>query len=246
MPDTVQGVIAARIDRLPADDKLTLQTAAVIGRVFQETVLAWLLDRQGVDERLGDHLAELERRELVRRRSELELIFKHAITQDVTYHSLLVARREELHRVTAEAIEALFPDRLDELSGTLAHHYTQAAVPEKALHYLTIAAGRAASTYSNAEAIAYYRAALDAAPRGRRDGHGGAPRTPRRPADDERGARTGARGVRRRARRHAAGGSGHPRPSPSQVGEDVGRRAAVRRSRRGIRDRRARPRQETG
>ena len=163
VPDTVQGVIAARIDRLPADDKLTLQTAAVIGRVFQERVLAWLLDRQGVDERLGDHLAELERRELVRRRSDLELIFKHAITQDVTYHSLLVARREELHRVTAEAIEALFPDRLDELSGTLAHHYTQAALPEMALRYLTTAAGRAASTYSNAEAIAYYRAALDAA-----------------------------------------------------------------------------------
>ena len=129
MPDTVQGVIAARIDRLPPDDKRTLQTAAVIGRVFQEVVLAWLVERQGVCEDLSGHLAELQRRELVRRRSDLELIFKHAITQDVTYHSLLVARREQLHRVTAEAIEALFPDRLDELSGTLAHHYGQAAAP---------------------------------------------------------------------------------------------------------------------
>ena len=119
VPDTVQGVIAARIDRLPADDKRTLQTAAVIGRVFQEVVLAWLVERQSVCEDLSGHLAELQRRELVRRRSDLELIFKHAITQDVTYHSLLVARREQLHRVTAEAIEALFPDRLDELSGTL-------------------------------------------------------------------------------------------------------------------------------
>ena len=81
----------------------------------------------------------------------------------MTYHSLLVSRREQLHRVTAEAIEALFPDRLEELSGTLAHHYGQAASPARALHYLTIAAGRAASTYSNDEAVAYYRSALEAA-----------------------------------------------------------------------------------
>jgi class 3 adenylate cyclase len=163
VPDTVQGVIAARIDRLPGEDKKTLQTAAVIGRVFQEKILARLLDGEAACEDLDCHLAELERRELVRRRSDLELIFKHAITQDVTYHGLLVKRRRELHRATAEAIEALFPDRLDELSGTLAHHYTQAAIPERALHYLTVAAARAASTYSNAEAIAYYRAALEAA-----------------------------------------------------------------------------------
>ena len=114
-------------------------------------------------EDLGGRLAELQRRELVRRRTDLELIFKHAITQDVTYHSLLLARRQELHRVTAEAIEALFPDRLAELSGTLAHHYGQAGAPAEALTYLTIAAERAAATYSNAEAIGYYRSALGAA-----------------------------------------------------------------------------------
>ncbi len=163
VPDTVQGVIAARIDRLPTDDKHTLQTAAVIGRVFQEAVLSWLVEREHVCEDLGGRLAELQRRELVRRRTDLELIFKHAITQDVTYHSLLLARRQELHRVTAEAIEALFPDRLAELSGTLAHHYGEAGAPAEALRYLTIAAERAAATYSNAEAIGYYRSALRAA-----------------------------------------------------------------------------------
>jgi len=163
VPDTLQGVIAARIDRLPAADKRTLQAAAVIGRVFQEPVLAWLVKREGVCEHLAAHLAELQRRELVRRRTELELVFKHAITQDVTYHSLLVSRREELHRVTAQAIEALFPDQLGELSGTLAHHYEKAGEPAKALQYLIVAAERAAATYSNAEAIAYYRAALEAA-----------------------------------------------------------------------------------
>ncbi len=169
VPDTLQGVISARIDRLPADDKRTLQTAAVIGRVFQEPVLAWLMERDGVHGQVPVHLAELQHRELVRRRTDLELIFKHAITQDVTYHSLLVSRRAQLHRSTAEAIEALFPGRLDELSGTLAHHYGKAGVAAKALQYLVVAAERAAATFSNAEAIAYYRAALETAPQaGRR------------------------------------------------------------------------------
>lgn len=163
VPDTLQGVVAARVDRLPADDKRTLQTAAVIGRVFQESVLAWLVERERVCDNLAARLDDLQQRELLRRSSELELIFKHAITQDVTYHSLLVSRRRELHRVTAEAIEALFPDQLAELSGTLAHHFGEAGAPAEALDYLIIAAGRAAATYSNAEAIAYYRAALDAA-----------------------------------------------------------------------------------
>ncbi len=163
VPDTLQGVIAARIDRLPAADKRTLQTAAVIGRVFQEPVLAWLVEREGVCRRLAAHLAELQRRELVRRRSAQELIFKHAITQDVTYHSLLVSRREELHLVTAQAIEALFPDQHAELSGTLAHHFERAGEPAQALEYYIVAAERAAATYSNAEAITYYHAALKAA-----------------------------------------------------------------------------------
>ena len=163
VPDTLQGVVAARIDRLPTDDKRTLQTAAVIGRVFQESVLAWLVEKERVCEHLTAHLDELQQRELLRRRTDLELIFKHAITQDVTYHSLLLSRRQELHRVTAEAIEALFPDQLAELSGTLAHHYGEAGAPAEALGYLVVAAKRAAATYSNAEAIAYYRAALEAA-----------------------------------------------------------------------------------
>ena len=163
VPDTLQGVIAARIDRLPAADKHTLQTAAVIGRVFQEPVLSWLVEREGASDYLAAHLTELQRRDLVRRRTESELVVQHAITQDVTYHSLLVSRREELHRVTAQAIESLFPDQLAELSGTLAHHYERAGEPAKALQYLVVAAQRAAATYSNAEAIADYRAALVAA-----------------------------------------------------------------------------------
>jgi tetratricopeptide (TPR) repeat protein len=106
---------------------------------------------------------QLQRRELIHHRLEFEYNFKHAVTQDVTYNSLLMAKRKELHRVTAEAIESLFPDQVEELTPALAYHYERAESPEKAIHYLTSAAEHARSTYSNAEAIIFYRAALQQA-----------------------------------------------------------------------------------
>lgn len=160
VPDTLQGIIAARIDRLRAEDKYTLQTASVIGRVFQQAVLGYLLQRQRADVSLDAALSELQERELIRWRGELEYIFKHAITRDVTYNSLLMARRRELHRATAETIEMLFPDQLNELSPTLAYHYEAAETHEKAADYFTQAGERAQQTYANFEAIAFYRAAI--------------------------------------------------------------------------------------
>lgn len=160
VPDTLQGVIAARIDRLPLEDKYTLQTASVIGRVFQQMVLGYLLQRQQADVSLETALSELQQRELIRWRGDLEYIFKHAITRDVTYNSLLMARRKELHRATAETIEMLFPDQLNELSPNLAYHYEAAESHEKAAEYFIRAGDRARQTYANFEAIAFYRAAI--------------------------------------------------------------------------------------
>jgi len=160
VPDTLQGVIAARIDRLPSEDKYTLQTASVIGRVFQQVVLGYLLQRQRADVPLEAALSELQQRELIRWRGDLEYIFKHAITRDVTYNSLLIMRRKELHRATAETIEMLFPDQLDELAPTLAYHHEAAESHEKAAEYFTRASDRAQQTYANLEAIAFYRAAI--------------------------------------------------------------------------------------
>jgi tetratricopeptide (TPR) repeat protein len=160
VPDTLQGVIAARIDRLPSEDKYTLQTASVIGRVFQQVVLGYLLQRQRANVPLESALSELQQRELIRWRGDLEYIFKHAITRDVTYNSLLIARRKELHRATAETIEMLFPDQLDELAPTLAFHCEAAELREKAAEYFTRAGDRAQQTYANLEAIAFYRAAI--------------------------------------------------------------------------------------
>jgi eukaryotic-like serine/threonine-protein kinase len=160
VPDTLQGVIAARIDRLPPEEKYTLQTASVIGRVFQQMVLGYLLQSQHADVSLESTLGELEQRELIRWRGELEYIFKHAITRDVTYNSLLIARRKELHHATAETIEMLFPDQLNELAPALAYHYDAAESHEKAADYFTRAGDRAQQTYANLEAIAFYRAAI--------------------------------------------------------------------------------------
>jgi len=169
IPETLQGVLAARIDRLPPDNKQTLQRASVIGRIFQRRVLAYIYE-QKAKHRLEALLGELQRREFIQSRDqqasetagleEGEYIFKHAITHDVAYDSMLFARRKELHRLAAEAIEALFPGRLEELSATLGYHYERAEAAERAIFYLGRAAERAKATFANVEAIAFYESAI--------------------------------------------------------------------------------------
>ena len=166
VPRTLQGLIAARIDRLMSPDKRALQAASVIGRIFQRNVLENLLKTQAEPLQLNESLGELQRRELIRQReaerllSDREYIFKHAITQEVTYQSVSLTRRKALHRTIAESIEALFSDRIEELAATLAYHYERAEVRHKAILYLTKAADRAQTSYANEEAIRFYRAAL--------------------------------------------------------------------------------------
>ncbi len=164
VPETLYAVIAARIDRLAPSDKQTLQTASVIGRVFQRRVLAEMARRR-IAGNLETSLSELCRREFIRLRGmgeeEREYIFKHVITQDVTYNSLLLAQRKALHRVAGEAIETLFPDQLDELAAMLAYHFEQADVCEKALAYLRRAGEKAMRLSANEEAIAHFRKALN-------------------------------------------------------------------------------------
>ena len=169
VPDTVQGVAAARIDALAPLDKESLQDASVIGRAFQRPVLAELWERSSAasagsgSEPLGGSLEELCRRELVRERSDVDYLFKHAVTRDVAYSSLLRARRRALHEIAAQVIEELYPDRLDELSATLARHWRAAGVHDRALECLIAGAERARATFSNAEALELYAAALEEA-----------------------------------------------------------------------------------
>lgn len=164
VPDTLHAVIAARVDRLSSDDKKTLQTASVVGRVFQQRVIDRMLEPERATEQIDRSLDELRRREFVRLRLpkafDPEYIFKHVLTQEVTYSTLLIAQRKALHRVAGEAIEALFPDRMDELAATLAYHFERADRPQKAVEYLTSAIARARASFANAEAIAFCRRAI--------------------------------------------------------------------------------------
>ena len=168
IPDTLQGVLAARIDCLQQDNKQALQRASVIGRIFQQRVLAHLRKQNG--RKLDAPLRELQRREFIQSREQQasetsglevdEYIFKHAITHEVAYSSILFAHRKELHRLAAEAIQTLFRDRVDELSATLGYHFEKAEAAEEAAFYLGRAAERAKATFANAEAIGFYEAAI--------------------------------------------------------------------------------------
>jgi len=151
IPETVQGVIMARIDRLPEAAKHVLQNASVLGR----EVPLQLLDRVW---RGGDYASEL--RELCRLEflyekpgaDEPAVIFKHALTQDVAYDSLLARTRRELHLRTAEALVSLYGDR-DDLAATFAYHYARTDLVDEAVRWLIRAADRAARVYANAEAV---------------------------------------------------------------------------------------------
>jgi predicted ATPase len=126
VPDTVHGVLTARIDRLAEEPKRVLQTAAVLGREFAPPLLAAIWDWRGP---LKPHLRELVRLEFLYERTAGDdpvYVFKHALTQDVAEATLLPSRRRDLHRRASEALERLHPERLADLAPRLAHHYVEA------------------------------------------------------------------------------------------------------------------------
>jgi predicted ATPase len=162
IPDTIHDVIMARIDRLAESPKKTLQLASVIGREFTRR----LLDRIGdIRERTEEFLRDLKAIELIYEKAlfpELACMFKHALTHEVAYNSLLLQRRKELHGVIARAIEDLYSDRLAEHFEVLAYHFAKAEDRGKALDYLVKAAQKATNSFANREAVALYEQALDA------------------------------------------------------------------------------------
>jgi ABC-type oligopeptide transport system substrate-binding subunit len=161
IPDTLQEVLLARIDRLEEDVRQTLQLASVIGRSFLYSVLKAIA---AAEAQLDEHLAILQRVDLVHEKNrcpELEYIFKHSLTQEAAYHSLLLKRRKAFHRLVGEALERLFPERKDELAGLLAHHYDLGGEPAKALEYLLAAGDRMRYQDALDESIRYYRRAVE-------------------------------------------------------------------------------------
>jgi predicted ATPase len=126
LPDTVQGVVIARVDRLAEEVKQVLRTASVVGRSFLYRLLREVTK---LDRELDKELSTLQEIDLIREKQgqpELEYIFKHALAQEAVYESILLETRHHLHRSVAETIEALFGERLEEFYGLLAYHYARA------------------------------------------------------------------------------------------------------------------------
>src|SRR5262245_57912773 len=159
---TVQGVLSARIDRLAADEKDLLQTLAVMGREFSLSLLSRVVARQEAE--LYGLLSQLQGAEFIYEQPafpEVEYIFKHALTQEVAYSSVLVERRKALHERTAQATEVLFHARLEDHYSDLAYHYSRSGNTEKAVTYLHLAGQQAVQRSANAEAISSLTTALE-------------------------------------------------------------------------------------
>ena len=163
VPATVQAVLAARIDRLPAEEKRLLQTAAVIGTEVPLALLQAIAELP--EETLHRGLAHLQAAEFLyetRLFPEQEYTFKHALTHEVAYSSLLLERRRTLHAQIVEAIERLYPDRLAEQVERLAQHALRGEVWDKAVAYCRQAGTRALARWANQEAVACFEQALEA------------------------------------------------------------------------------------
>jgi class 3 adenylate cyclase/tetratricopeptide (TPR) repeat protein len=160
LPETIEGLILARIDRLEDEAKQVLKAAAVIGRTFFHRVLEGVT---AAGRRLDESIARLRGAELIDEKPlapELEYVFRHPLIQQAAYDSLLEDRRRQLHRRVGECIEGLFEGRLEPFHSTLAYHYARAADAEKARTYLFRAAEQADRLAADEEALELYNAVI--------------------------------------------------------------------------------------
>jgi tetratricopeptide (TPR) repeat protein len=167
IPDTIEDIVLARLDRLEARCRELLQEASVAA-ASQPRFARLLLAR--VDPHppsLHQRLQNLTNEGLLETlESELEALeyhFRHTLTRDVAYDSLLYARRRELHFLIAQGVEALYTDRLDEYVHSLAHHYLEAGKWQQAFAYVRRAGERAQALFANKDAIVHFQRALEVA-----------------------------------------------------------------------------------
>ena len=161
IPPTVQGILAARIDRLPSAEKDLLQTLAVIGREFPLSLIRAVIPKS--DDELNRMLGDLQLGEFIYEQpavGDTEYIFKHALTQEVAYNSILIERRKQLHERIGAALEVLYASSLEDHLAELAHHYGRGNNPDKAVDYLGRAAQQAVSRSAFNEALAQARAGI--------------------------------------------------------------------------------------
>ena len=162
IPDTIQSLITVGLDRLPGTARGTVQTAAVIGRTFAEELLVAVVGRPEVREDLD----ELVRRDLIRVSedgAQGEFTFRHALTQEAAYGTLLAKHRKATHRRVAEVLEETARERLEDVAPLLVRHFSEAGEDGPTLTYSAMAGDAAARLHANAEAEAHYRTGIDVA-----------------------------------------------------------------------------------
>jgi len=161
VPDTIQGIIAARLDRVEETLKRIMQVASVIGREFAFRILQSIT---GMKEDLKTCLLNLQGLEFIYEKQlfpELEYIFKHALTQEVAYSSLLVKRRKEIHEKIGNVIEDLNSERLEEYYEVLAYHYERSDNNDKAFTYMDLANKKTCKASAMEDAIGYFYKAME-------------------------------------------------------------------------------------
>ena len=165
VPTTVQAMLASRIDRLPAEEKELLQTLAVLGREFRVRAGAARDARSRTTNWTGCspicRLAEFIYEQPAT--GDIEYIFKHALTQEVAYNSLLIERRKLLHERAGQALESMFAGQLEDHLDELAHHYSRSDNVDKAVEYLGRAGQQALQRSAYADAISSLGAAIKSA-----------------------------------------------------------------------------------
>jgi class 3 adenylate cyclase len=165
IPDTLQALLMARMDRLDREARLTMQMASVIGRQFYYRILLAISDSaMGVDK----HLRALERVELLReagRKPELEYIFKHELARDAAYATILNRKRREFHKRVAEAMEQIFSERIEDHAHRLGQHFELAGEDSRASHFYEIAGDAAVAIGAEIEAETQFQRAIAAARR---------------------------------------------------------------------------------
>ena len=161
LPVTVQGVLAARIDRLPANDRNLLHTLAVLGHEFPLGLVQRVAPVPAAELEWG--LSRLQTGDFIYEQpavNDVEYVFKHALTQEVAYNSVLIERRKVLHERTAQALEALFVDSIDEHLVDLSFHYSRSGNDARAIDYLIRAAEQAQQRSAYSQSMAYLEEAL--------------------------------------------------------------------------------------
>ena len=154
IPPTVRAILASRIDRLALSEKDLLQTLAVIGKEFPFRLVQGVTKRR--DDDLTSGLSNLQMAEFIYEQpasGDLEYVFKHALTQEVAYSSILLDRRRALHEAVAREIETLYSGQLDLHYEQLAFHYRNGTSADKAVRYLQLAGELAASRSASEQAV---------------------------------------------------------------------------------------------